>query len=131
VSTIEEALYAWAVANGSISALIDSRVYPDSLPQKPTLPAVVYRRVAAELEMAHDGPIDLEYSRFRFHCYGDTPKTARTVANTIKSELNGYKGTLGGLVAVHGAFFITQTSDFEDVTDSSRSIIDFRLVFKV
>ncbi|MCB0190647.1 MAG: DUF3168 domain-containing protein [Anaerolineae bacterium] len=129
MSTIEEGLYIWATGNGTISTLISTRFYPDVLPQKPTLPAVVYRRVGSEIEMAHDGPLDLEYARFRFHCYGSTPKIARSVAGAIKSELNGLRATIG-LVALHGAFFITQQSDFEDVTGVSRSIVDFNLVFK-
>lgn len=128
--TIEEGLYSWLTGNADISALCGDRVYPDKLPQEPTYPAMTYQRITTGLPMAHDGPLDLENARFQFNCLGLTPKAARTLANTLKQELAGFRGTMGD-VSVHGAFLLNQISDFEDEAEVYRAIVDFRINYKI
>lgn len=100
--TVEEGLYAYLAAHAGLSALIGTRLYPVTLPQTPTLPAVIYQRVSGPEVYSHQGFSNLVTPRFQFDCRGLTYASAKAVAAQVKAALRGYKGLMG-TVSVNGA----------------------------
>jgi hypothetical protein len=130
LSTIEDAIYGELSTRSEITGLASDRTYPHHLPQNPTYPAQSYRTVTSAVPMAHDGPGDLVTQRIQFDHYGRTAKEARSLARAVRSVLNGFRGTLGGLVEVHGIFFLNEVSDFGGGAEVHRTTTDFKFVYK-
>jgi hypothetical protein len=85
------------------------RIYPNSLPQGATLPAVRYFKVSNPPEITQDGPSDLWHPRFQFDCYAKTYLEAAGLAWEIMRKLQGFKGQMGA--AEVGASFVTDERD--------------------
>lgn len=75
----------YIIAQASVSTLIDTRMYPDVLPQTATLPAVVYRRIDTTLHPALTNHSTLEQARIAYDCYATTRDAANTLAAAIKA----------------------------------------------
>ena len=126
---IEAALFAVVTGDAGVAALIGTRLYPGHLPQNPTYEAMTYRRVNTGRPHAHDGPGDLAKARFQFSCFGATYSAARTLANTLRTAIDGYKGTVAG-VRIDGILFIDEQDAYEDETGVYMLPIDFRVIHK-
>ena len=127
--TIKEAIYSALTGESTISALVSTRVYPSRLPQKPSYPAIVFSKIDTDRHIAHDGPGDLAHPRFQFDCYAQTDAAAENLSNVLRTYINGFRGTFGGL-AVHGIIFIDELDDYGSVADVSRVSSDYRIAHK-
>ena len=94
MAVIEEALRTALLADGTVAGLVGQRVYPLVLPTRAALPAVVYQRISGVRVASHDGPSELARPRFQFACIGSTYAGAKTVANAVRTALDGYSGTV-------------------------------------
>lgn len=126
---LNEAIYAWWQANSTLCSLAGSRLYPQKLPQGSTLPATVYQQVSEAGDMAHDGPLNLFKAVYQFDNYGSSLSQAKALALALRQQLNGYKGTVGG-VTIEGVFFVNMVDDFGDALDVYRVSVDFRFMYK-
>ena len=70
--SLESKLFTLMPAHAGLGALIAERFYPIDLPQSPTLPAVVYRRITTARTYSQDGYSNLQRSRFQFDCWAGT-----------------------------------------------------------
>lgn len=86
MAEIEEVIVTKFTAHVGLSALIDERVYPNQLPQRPTLPAVVYTRISTLFYQTRDSS-SLERPRFQFDCWSDSYGGARAVAQQLRAAL--------------------------------------------
>lgn len=89
--SLETKLFGYLSTVPALSALIGTRLYPQSLPQEPVLPAATYLQVSAKPGVAHDGYVGWGWSRFQFDCYGVTPLVAVAVANALKAALIAWR----------------------------------------
>ena len=111
--TIEEALDTYLQSNTDLTELIGTRLYPKKLPQKPTLPAVVYHRISGPREHSMDGSSGLAHPRFQFDMYGRTYAAAKDVSDKMRLALDAFKGTIGG-VDINGAFLEDDSDGYDD-----------------
>lgn len=114
--TIEEALVAHLADDAGVAALVNARIYPGLLPQKPGYPSIVYHRVSGPREHSHDGPSGLTHPRFQLDCIDGTFKGARELGVAVRLALDGFRGTMGGDEGVPvGAVFIEdEDGDYDD-----------------
>lgn len=97
---IEKALYALLVAADTDAG---TRVYPLSLPQNPTLPALTYQRVSTPRDLSHDGDQGYADARVQINCWAHRSPSnlgydqAKTLADQVRVALNGQFGTFGGV----------------------------------
>lgn len=75
----------------------DVRIYPGSLPQKPTLPALTYRRIGNIPDMASAGPTGLERARLRVKSFGTSYDDAEELMREVQAELSGASSPLNGI----------------------------------
>jgi hypothetical protein len=114
---IEEALV-------ELGATVTERWYPLVLPDRPTLPAVVYQRISPRRDQDHGGPSGAASPRFQFSCWAESYAAARAMRADLQSVFLGFRGTVGGVritgILDAGAEF----DDFEPVTGRWRCVTD-------
>ena len=101
--TIQTELTTRLEADSTLSALIDSRIYPAKIPVDATFPLIMYQTDGIDRTYAFSGALDAKEADIRYDCIGDKYSTARSVAAAVISSLDGYTGTLGSLL-VHAIF---------------------------
>lgn len=122
---IEQALFSLISA-----ALGHDRVYPLVLPQKPTLPAMVYQRIGGgDDELTSSGVADLVEGRFQLDAYAKSYPEAKTTANAIRAALSGYHGSVLG-VRIDAARRDATTDGFEPETKLFRVSADYIIFFE-
>lgn len=93
--SLESGLVSLLTADSGVSALVGSRVYPDKLPDSPTLPALTYQVASLTPRYAHSGDADLDTVRVQVNCWAVTRTTAVTVRDAVRTAVSGYRGTTG------------------------------------
>ena len=126
---IEAGLVTYLSEYAPLTALIGTRLYPDRLPQSPTLPAVVYFSVSDPGSYSHDGETDWREEIFQFDCWGVTPLEAISVKNALRGALSGYKGMMGS-VTVEAAFVQGGRTMDDDETGLFRRILEVVFQYK-
>lgn len=98
------ALRARLIADTAVKAIIVARVYPDRLPQSPTLPAVVYNVVSGVDECHLGGLVGVAHARVQVDCYATTRAAANALATAVRDALCASTGRgTWGTVYVQGA----------------------------
>jgi N-acyl-L-homoserine lactone synthetase len=124
---IEDGLYSYLIARPAIKAIIGNRLYPDRLPQEPTLPALVYNNVGGAPVDHHSGPAVLESTRFQIDAFAKTSRDARMLIDAVRLALESYRGSMGThrvdtiLVLEHAV------GDFDDIPDDFRRMSEFMI----
>lgn len=97
VATIETAIYALLTGDGTLTALVSTRVTPVLVPQGSAMPAVTYAQVSGIRIHATSGPAGLVNSRWQFNCWGVSHASVRAVSDAVRQAIDGYSGTIGGV----------------------------------
>ena len=89
---LESNLYSYLTQQAEYTMLAGTRLYPRKLPQEPTLPASVYRRVTTRRLHDLKGPDGLPRARFQITAWGRTPLEAANLAKVTREILDGFSG---------------------------------------
>ena len=85
-----------------LDAALTESVYPQVLPQNPTVPAVTYNLDDDEESTLLDGTTEgLKQTLFTVDCWAATYAAAHTLADAVKTALVGSTGTFGTVTADH------------------------------
>jgi len=90
----------WLNAQTAVSSIVGSRIYPEKLPQKPTLPALSYSQVSAVRVRDLSGPAYKARRRISFSCWATTHAGAHALAEALRQTLDDFYGTSWGDVEV-------------------------------
>lgn len=95
MASVESVIHGFLSESASVLALVDSRIYPDDLPQKgATLPAITYYRVSTTHTNTINGSdAGLAQTRLQIDCFGANRAAANSLAETVR--LSGIRGLLG------------------------------------
>jgi hypothetical protein len=126
VALIEEALATHLAAHTGIAALVATRVYPQHLPQNPTLPAVSYQVVGGGSDYQHGGASGRARPFFQIDAWAATYATAKILAEEIKKAMIAFVGTFSG-VKVDGAYGGRTMDFYEESTRIHRVSRDFEV----
>lgn len=103
------------VGTAAVATLLGTRVYPDHLPQSPTLPAAVYYGISGTDEPRLSGLAGFATQRIQLDAYASTRLAANALALAIRDALTaswgrGTWGTVGvsGCVPEGGERYDTQ-----------------------
>ena len=97
----EAALVARVGAVAAITSLIGTapvRIYPITLPQACTLPAICYQRQPGLRVRAMHQDTGIVRARFWLHIYGADYDDAKSVADAVIAGLNRWSGTSASVV---------------------------------
>ena len=98
MADMEDAIYARLV-----SQLGHTRIYPGTLPQKVTLPAVRYHRLGRNPVRAMQSNSGMQRPHFQFDTWGKTITEAQTEAAKIYTAFERWTGTSGGITVAWSA----------------------------
>lgn len=99
------------VTTTAVSSLVGTRIYPVLAPATAALPFAVYRRSSIQRQQTLAGPLGLPTVNMEMQIYATTYEAAREVADTFRSVLDGYGGTLNN-VEVQNASLEQESDDF-------------------
>lgn len=94
---IEFALATHLLACPAVAALVADRVYAESAPQGETRPFITYRLLTGAERHYHSlGASGLVEAEIEIVCRANTIEVARDVYETIRNEIDGFRGEWGG-----------------------------------
>lgn len=121
--TIETETHARLAANGTISGLVSTRIYPLILPKSPTMPALVYHKVSGPRVHDLDGASGRALPRIQIDSWADTYTGAQALAAAVRGSLDGYNGLL---TTIRATFKLdNEIDDYEEDTKLYRVIQDY------
>jgi hypothetical protein len=126
--TVETELFTRLTTYPGLNALVGTRVYPNKLPQDPTLPALSYRRVSAVRPSAMGSDIGLARARFQVDVWAATYASARAVAEQLRQALQRWRTTTGTIV--QDSFVLNETDLYEDTTEIHHVAMDFEINYE-
>lgn len=98
---IEPALVGMMKADGSVSAIVGTKIFPNIVPHSASMPSITYQLIDSGYEYALDSTpshkINLVTCRYQVNCWAATYKAARQLADKVRALFDGYAGTVGGV----------------------------------
>lgn len=91
--TIEVALKTYLQSVPGVSALISTRIYPETLPQEPTLPALKYDIINIERQHL----IDFATMYIQYTSVATTHLGARALSDAVRKALQREKRVISGI----------------------------------
>jgi hypothetical protein len=116
-------LYTRLTTHAGTAALVSVRVYPLSLPQHPTMPAIVYQRLSGAERL---GSTQIREARYQLSCWGSTYASSQAVATQVRAALEGW-GVGGAGVFVRMARVVNELDDYEPDENLYRVVTDVML----
>lgn len=98
--TIRDLITAYVLADGTVGALISTRLYPDMLPEKVTYPAAVIQAIDIVRPNSLRGAATLARARIQVDVYAQPASgvgsraLADQVGTAIRRRLDGFAGSL-------------------------------------
>lgn len=88
---------------------IGGRMYPETLPQMPTLPAITYQVVSEWRRPTMHGTDGLPRTRVQVDCWARTSLEARAIADAVREAVDGFSGLMGSPGTEIGGLFAANT----------------------
>lgn len=126
---IEESLVYYLTHHNPLVALQADRVYPDRLPQDPTLPATVFFSISDPSDYSHSGQSTWKQQQFQFDCWATAPLAAIKLKNTLREALSGYKGMMHQ-TEIYAVFVENTRTLDDDETGLYRRALDIVFQYK-
>ena len=127
--SLEKAVRSILIADGTVTGLVSSRVYPQRRPQGTAVPAIVYQNVfqATNEALATQGGI--KRTRLSVEVFDKTYGATKTLRNAVESALINYTGTTEGetidSLRLESAVDIDETNEPAGDFGYFRTILDF------
>lgn len=115
--------------SGYLQSKLNNAMYPFLLPQKHSLPAVVYFPVSVERMHSLMEDTGFVKQRLQFACFGKSYKAAVETAKTIQAELQNFTGVMNGLT-IGGVLLMEEVSNYEADTDIYSVTLEFEFQFE-
>jgi len=128
MATLEEGIVAFLIADASVGAVVDNRIYPMMIPQGATLPCITFQRISTPRIVTHDSSGatgDLISPRFQFDAWGVTQKSVKEISDVIRKVLHGKTGALAGGVSIRAALADAEEPEFDPDSELYRSRSDY------
>ncbi len=92
MADFDEALVDYLLAQAGLTALVETRIFPDYFPQTEQLPAVAYTLEDDSSRQTQQGPSGMREAIYQINTWADTRREAMAVAREVRSALDGYRG---------------------------------------
>ena len=94
---IGKLIYSRLSTDGSITAYIGTKIYPDITPQNVQYPFVVYTITNSLPVDYKDGQSNLEEITLQIDVYTNNYETTQTLANNVRNRLDRFVGTVNSI----------------------------------
>lgn len=116
---MEDTFKAMVEAQGAVTALIgsgnDTRLFPVTLPQDPTFPAMTYQIISGPRDYTQDGPDGVVRFRVQCNLYALTYSAVKALRDALETSLSGLNNLDFGSppVRVKGVFITNERDTYE------------------
>ena len=100
-----------------LEGLTSRTAYAFKLPEKATLPALTYKRIASQVDLSHSGS-GLSHTRYEINCWANDYSTALIDGSKVLAGLNGNKSDF------QTSWVINTMDELEQDTNIYRTIIE-------
>ncbi len=122
--SISSAIRDVLIDDAGVSALVEDRIYPQVLPQKPTFPAITLQQLDSPPIDDITGHAGLHRSIFQIDAWAQSQASSNLLAEKIRLALSGYTGEPLG-VKVRGIRLESKVDLFEPEIANYRKIQRF------
>ncbi|ETT46273.1 hypothetical protein BSK66_25515 [Paenibacillus odorifer] len=122
---IETKLRDYLLSIKEIQSVVGNRIHPGWLPEKPTYPAIAYLAISG---VSHHN-IPVAYPRFQFSVFSTKYGEAKELAEEIRSALQRYKGSMGGVRVLQGVWEGSRDM-YESGTNLYHIATDFKIIYR-
>lgn len=129
MSDITEALYEKLSTTAGLTSLVSTRIYPDLMPQSPTLPAITYQMISNVRDERHGGQTADARPRFQITCWASTALAAAAVAIQVRLAVMVMSGTIE-TVEIVGVWNAGESRGYEPDTFRHFAAVDFFIAHK-
>ena len=129
--SLQAALVAIKTANSTLNTLVDTRFYPDKLPQKLTLPAVRFQEISSVQSDAMMPSVVNRRARVQMDGYAETSVLRSALRAAMLGAFYGYSGSIAGQT-IKSILLDNEQSDVENLNterESYRVSMDFMVDF--
>jgi hypothetical protein len=100
MADIGKAIRTRLLSVSAVTDLVSTRIYPLTLPQGVTMPAVRYQRVSGNSDPHVTGTTGAATARLQFDIFANTYAGAEALRDAIREAIDQYTGTSSG-VTIH------------------------------
>lgn len=125
---MEDRLIAYLQDDTDVTTLLGSRMYPDTLPQGATLPALVYQRIDTPRTHVHGEASVLPRPRIQMHFWATTLAKCWEAADAVRKCLDGYRGEIDD-ITVCRIVILSEWSTYEPETGLRSVIQDYQVTY--
>ncbi|OME59482.1 tail completion protein gp17 [Paenibacillus odorifer] len=122
---IETKLRDYLLSVKEIQSVVDTRIYPGWLPEKPIYPAIAYLVISG---VSHHN-IPVAYPRFQFSVFSTKYSEVKELAEEIRSALQRYQGSMGGVRVLQGVWEGSRDM-YESDTKLYHIATDFKIIYR-
>lgn len=126
VASFRVGLVDFLLDQAPIRDVVGDRVYPSVLPDKATLPAIVYQVVSNLQEFTYQQAVPLRQPRIQIDGWARSRLETERIENAVAAALVGYRGPMGDVTYTAGWALENSTDLFEQETRLYRISLDFR-----
>jgi hypothetical protein len=129
---LEEALFQKLSGDAAIVAIVQTRIFPLTLPEVAAddllsiYPALTYARMTGVREHTTTGPSGIAHPRIQIDAWGNDYKTVKHLANVVRISLDGFRGPIGD-VPISEIDFENDQDLYEHETRSFHVASDFTI----
>lgn len=128
MAILEVELRSFLIASPTIAGKVGQRIYPQTLPQNPVYPAIVYDSVSKPRLREIRGPNGRALPRIRYSCWAATLIGAKELADDVRRRLDGYRGPLGPW-RIGSCQIEAETDLYDETVQKHRTLLDFRVSY--
>lgn len=129
---VHEALRLRLIADATVAALIEARIYPAKAPQSAAKPTIFYKVLNTEDEETHSGVADIARTSIRFSASSQSYDEAKELSEAIRLCLQDFSGTVTDTDAspdetleINGIFRTNTDEFYHDPTQTHHVLSDF------
>jgi hypothetical protein len=130
--TAEAVLYALMTGAGPVTAIVDTRIYPVTMPEGKPLPALVLEHVSTYRPPVIDAyaGTHMAQTRMQCNCLAVDHTTSRTLADAVRAAAQFARGSIAG-VLVHSVLHAGEgPATFDAETGTFHQPIDFIVTYQ-
>ena len=92
---ISAGIRSYLAGLAAVTDVTSTRIYAGHLPQKATLPAIVYYVISGTHDHHLTGSANFGMTRIQMDCYATTRGTANSLGEILRKNLTHYRGAAG------------------------------------
>ena len=115
----------WNTSN--IQSAVDTRIFPDVVPQGSEFPCLVYSKTSIEPNDTKSGASTNDRINIQIDTYGTSYQQTETISSRVRTALDRYTGTLEGFTFQQVVFI----DDSNEGRDEDRGVFRIRQQYQI